>query len=496
MAKDLEVSLSKLDPTPGHPTEALRIARSATATLQNAADLNTARSALGQLNEALIALAEADPSLQVGRQLYICPMASPNADRWFQTGGEMANPYMGPTMPRCGSPTLWTSELGTAPKTNQISGVSIAPEKDPKSVAHWTCPMHPSIQDPQAGTCPLCGMDLVAVTVEEAHSGVIRIDSARRQLAGIRTAPVSVHSLQPTFRVPARVVWDESRRSSLSLRTDAWIESLSVDASGTPVRKGQVLGRYWSPDLVAAQADWLNTQRSPGQNEAVTEAARLRLLTLGLEPRDLDEILRKGEPIRSLPLRAPQGGVIREKGVVVGSAVPKGSPLLEIADPQHLWLEARISRADAATISVGDTAHLRGPQGDLTLEVFQVLPWLEGENRSLTARLRLGAASPDFRVDQWVELDFPSKGSPVLAVPTESLVIVGDRRIAFVEEGDPAEGRLVPREVQVGSSDGTWVEVRGGLQAGERLVVSGTFLVASESRIHSAVDAWSAAPAP
>ena len=127
---------------------------------------------------------------------------------------------------------------------------------DPGAVAYYTCPMHPSIQQPGPGSCPICGMDLTPVTNAELATGAVRVDATRRALFGIEVEPAATRSMGGSLRVPAVVGWDADRLVDVTVRVPGWVKAVR-GAPGEDVRRDQVLFTLYSPDLVAAQDDLL-----------------------------------------------------------------------------------------------------------------------------------------------------------------------------------------------------------------------------------------------
>ena len=163
-------------------------------------------------------------------------------------------------------------------------------------IAYYTCSMHPSVQQQGPGTCPICSMGLTPVTREEVETGVIRVDAQRRQEIGVRTAPVTVESVEVTIRAVGTVTYDETELSAVSLKYEGWIGKLYVEETGAHIKKGQPLFRIYSPSMVNAQVDYRITDpdgKGTGR-EASIRGADQKLRNLEVPQAVIDEMRRFG----------------------------------------------------------------------------------------------------------------------------------------------------------------------------------------------------------
>lgn len=366
-------------------------------------------------------------------------------------------------------------------------------------ISHWTCPMHSSVHEKGPGACPICGMDLVPVTKSELKTGDVRIDVQRRQEIGIRTGAVERGPLVVPVRAVGRVTVDERRLKDVSLKVRGWITKLHADALGDPVRAGEPLLELYSPELFSAQQEYLHARRSmeestsaDGSNrmEALVRAARTRLRLWDISDAELDALDRRGEPSEALTIRAPISGFVIEKNVVEGAAVEPGARLFRIAPLDRVWVEAEVYENQMELLRPDQPVTISLPyMADRRLEgrVSFVYPMLEGETR--TARVRIELPNPDLaiRPEMYANVEFQADLGERTLVPASAVLYAGPRRIVFVDMGD---GRLRPREVRIGVGNGDVYEVLEGLEPGEQIVLSGNYLVASESRLKSALTQW------
>jgi Cu(I)/Ag(I) efflux system membrane fusion protein len=457
----------------GGPAEALRDGAAAADRLAAATDLAGARAAFGDVNRALVALAGADPRLRGDWHVFRCPMAK-GYPQWLQRGEKLENPYMGRAMPGCGDEGAW-------PQPAPI------PRHDDE-IAYYTCPMHPSVQQPEPGNCPVCGMTLTPVTRAEKEGGVVVLDAVRRQEIGVRTGTVDRGPMRYEVHAAGRVTWDESQLHDVSLELQGWIRRLDVSATGQPVRKGQRLFTLYSPELYAAEQEYLLALR--GHGDDLARAAERKLRLWDLTPAQIAELAKRGEPQEEVPFYSPASGFVIEKDVVEGAAVQAGQKLFRIAGLDPVWVEADVYEADLPRVQEGQAASVTLsylPGESFEGHVAAVYPYLDPQAR--TGRVRIALPNPKQRLkpamyaDVALHVDLGER----LRVPEGAVVYTGPRRLVFVDLG---EGHLQPQPVKLGAKVDGYYEVLEGLHAGQTVVTSGNFLVSAESRIRSAAAFW------
>lgn len=457
--------------------------------LANATDLVAARGAFGELNRFLIALAAADPRLHAGWHVFHCPMAA-GFKKWIQRTQQRANPYMGQAMPTCGSASTW----GVAPQDD--AGVSHEGHgHDGKDVSFYTCSMHPSVRDKQPGTCPICSMNLSGVTYNEEESGVIFVEEARRAQLGVHTAKVVRAPLSRSIRAVGRIAYDEKRLEDVTLKLGGFITKLYVSETGQPVKRGQVLFALYSPELFAAQQEYLLARAShgdagSGRADYLVRAAEKKLQLWGLSKAQIDGIATRGEPLEDVPFYSPATGYVIEKKVVDGAAVMTGERLFRIAALDRVWVEAEVYEGDLALIEKGQRALVTlSYVAGKTYEgkVAYVFPYLDPTTRTGKVRLELPNDKLELKPDMYATVAFQIELGPRVQIPISAVVYTGPRRLVFLDIG---EGRLRPQEVTLGARNEDNVEVIRGLREGQTVVASGNFVIAAESRIRSNAKFW------
>lgn len=326
--------------------------------------------------------------------------------------------------------------------------------------------------------------------------GAVRIDSARRQAIGVTTEPAQVRDLSTTIRASGHVTYDETRRTEVSMKFSGWVRDIRVDYTGKPVRAGEVLFTAYSPELVSAQQEYLTAlgigsdSSSRSADPELAAAARSRLLRWDVGPAQIAAIARAGKPIEALPILAPTTGVVLEKNIVRGSSFSAGQTLYKIAPIHPVWVMASVYPYELPWVRTGMAATILTPflsEKSRSGTVSTIDPYLDPEARTAQIRVVAPNARGDLKPDMFVDVLLSASMGKRLAIPESAVLYVGDKRIVFVDLGD---GRFAPRAVTLGAKAGDRYEVVSGLTAGEIIVTSGNFLIASESRLKSTGSKW------
>jgi Cu(I)/Ag(I) efflux system membrane fusion protein len=330
----------------------------------------------------------------------------------------------------------------------------------------------------------MAGMDLT--TGANTHSRV-PVDAAAARSLDIRLETVGRESLTQTVRAVATIVPDESRISHVHTRVAGWIEHLDVNTTGEEVRAGQPLAHIFSQELLSSQTEYLaarsNTAAS-GITSSVIASGRTRLSVLGMTADEIAAIEEANEPKRLVTIVAPQGGVVVNRGVTVGTSVDPSTTLLTIADLSRVWVLAEVPEASIPAVRVGTLARLDFPASGrppFAARVDFVYPTLTERTRTLRVRLSAGNPGGALRPGLYGTASFESAGQNVITVPRDAVVDTGLQQHVFVATGDQFE----PRPVGVGAQLADRVEIREGLREGEQIVAAGVFLLDSESRLRA-----------
>lgn len=315
----------------------------------------------------------------------------------------------------------------------------------------------------------------------------IDVAASTVQQLGIRLETVARESLTQEVRAVATVVPDESRISHVHTRVSGWVEHLDVNTTGEIVRAGQPLAHIFSQELFSSQTEYLairKTTAASGISSAVIAGGRTRLGVLGMTPADIDAIEQTGEPKRLFTVVAPRSGVVVNRGVTVGTSVDPSTTLLTIADLSRVWILAEVPEANIAAVTIGTRTMLDFPASGRAAFVARIdfiYPTLSERTRTLRVRLSAANSNGALRPGLYGTVAFESAGPAVITVPRNAVVDTGVQQHVFVATGD----RYQPRAVTLGVQLADRVEIRTGLDEGERIVAAGVFLLDSESRLRA-----------
>jgi len=354
-----------------------------------------------------------------------------------------------------------------------------------KRILYWHDPMAPAQRFDHPGKSPLMDMPLVPVVEDGAEGRAVEVSPRLQQNLGVRLAEVSRGRLNSEITASATVAYDERDVALVQARASGFVERLRVRAPQDTVHQGEALADLYVPDWVAAQVEYLAVRnlQSPGAAD-LADGARQRLRLAGM-PEDLIRRLEKtGTPQSRFTLTAPISGVVSELTAREGMTVTTGAPLFRINGLSTVWVNAEVPESLGQAVHPGDpvkarTAALPGAVFDGT--VGAVLPGVDLATRTLTARVALPNPKMQLLPGMFVTVKFaPAAGADVLMVPSEAVIETGTRRVVIVAESD---GRFRPVNVETGAQDGGQMEVRSGLALGQKVVISGQFLIYSEASL-------------
>jgi Cu(I)/Ag(I) efflux system membrane fusion protein len=340
-------------------------------------------------------------------------------------------------------------------------------------------------------------MDLVPDEAPAAPGSVpdratVAIAPERQRQIGVRMETVAAAPFTQTLRVAARVVVDERRLATVSLRYGGWIEELSVQSVGQLVKPGDALFTVYSPELLEAEKGYVLARGSLRAEDALLAAARARLAQWDVGEDELAGLDAGTAPQARTVVRARVGGVVTRREVTRGARAEAGQTLFELADLSSVWVDGDVYSGELPLVRAGQAATLELVGGaPIETTISTVLPWVEEQTR--TAKVRAEVANPDGHLlpGQFGTLVIHVDLGTPLSVDADAVVQTGERALVFVA-GEA--GHFEPREVELGPRSEGRVVVTRGLVAGEQVVAGGTFLVDSESRLRAPRAAMVAVP--
>lgn len=410
----------------------------------------------------------------------------------------------------------------------------------------YTCSMHPQIKQPNPGSCPICGMDLIPLDSsgdDDLHDWAIALSPSAQKLAQIRTSTVRRAIAEKEVRLPGRLELDETRIRTLASRFPGRVDRLYIDYIGVPVSAGDHLAEVFSPALLAAQAELLNARRFDTQGLSL-RGAREKLRLLGLSDAAIKEIEERGTASDILQIDSPISGIVIDKQINEGDYVETGTTLFRVAEMDRLWLLLEAYETDLAWLRFGQKVHFTvksAPGKDFEGTIAFIQPIVDPGHRTVKVRVnvenpegllkpgmyaqgivhaKLNADSqviaPEF-AGKWISPMHPEivKDEPgacdrcgmalvpaeqlgyaklpdngvtprdtlPLVIPASSVLRTGKRAVVYVETEDQDRTIYEGRQIILGPRAGEWYVVESGLEEGERVVSQGAFKIDSSLQI-------------
>src|SRR5262245_36080020 len=373
------------------------------------------------------------------------------------------------------------------------SGATLRPgDVDPSTgrrILYWHDPMVPAQRFDAPGKSPFMDMQLVPVYADAGDEGTVTISPRVQQNIGIRTADVVHEQVAPAIRAAGNVAFNERAQVLVQARAAGYIERLRVRARFDRVTAGQALADVYIPDWVAAQQEYLSVLRWRATDLAsLVDAAANRMRQAGMTEEQIRRIEQSGAVEPRVTLTAPIAGIVTELAAREGMTVEMGSPLFTLNGIDTVWVAAAVPARESALLRPGTAVTARTaalPGRSWTGTVQTILPAVDVDTRTVAARVEL--ANPEGALLPGMFVDLELAGAPLeaLTIPTEALIRTGQRTVAIVAE---ANGAFRPVDVVTGNELGERTEIRSGLEAGQRVVSSGQFLIDSEASLRSAID--------
>jgi Cu(I)/Ag(I) efflux system membrane fusion protein len=363
-----------------------------------------------------------------------------------------------------------------------------------RRILYYHDPMVPGNRFDKPAKSPFMDMMLVPVYADgggDSGAGegrTVTVSPRLQQNLGVRTAPVTEGTLSPPVTAVGSIAFNERDQATVQARATGYVERLHVRATLDRVAKGQALAELYVPDWIAAQEEFLSVRRMQGTDLApLVEAARQRMRQVGMNEAQIAWVEGSGKTQARTILLAPISGVVTELAVREGMTVTAGTTLFRLNSLGTVWANAEVPESQAALLRPGTRVRAKStamPEVTLDGQVQALLPEVNPTTRTLKARLEL--ANPGGRLvpGMSVQMQFTDlQVGKALLVPTEAVIQTGRRTVVIVADGEGRSGHFRPVKVEIGTEGGGQTEVKRGLQAGQRVVVSSQFLIDSEASL-------------
>jgi membrane fusion protein, copper/silver efflux system len=355
----------------------------------------------------------------------------------------------------------------------------------------WTCSMHPHIRMDKPGDCPICGMDLIPLGQSGDASynpDAIHLSREAAQLASVMTTVVTSKKAEKEVRLYGKVKVDERLLQSQVAHVPGRIERLNVNFTGETVKRGQLLAEIYSPDLITAQQELLQTYKTRQLQPGLYEASRERLKQWKLSDDQINQIESTGKYTTNIRIYSNTSGTVTARYVSTGDYVARGGVLFEIADLSKVWVLFDAYESDLPFLNKGTkvTFTLQSlPGKEYSGNISFINPVIDPVTRVAGVRVEInnnsGELKPEMFVTGIVNADLAASGDK-LVIPASAVLWTGKRSIVYVKEpGDELIFKM--RMIGLGPMLGNSYIVMDGLNEGEEIVTNGTFSVDAAAQL-------------
>lgn len=370
-----------------------------------------------------------------------------------------------------------------------------------RKILRYRDPKYPNYTSDKPGVNPETGNELEPVYEGDAASmpmGTIRVSPEKQQLIGVTYGTVELSPGSRTIRAVGKVSYDETRIARVHAKVEGWIDQVFVDFTGKLVEKGQPLLTLYSPEMLATQQEFLlavkgkellknsTLEGTLEQGDSLVQAARRRLELWDLGETQIQELVRTQKPVKNVTLESPISGYVTTRNAFPRQRIMPDTELYTVVDLSRVWIMADVFEYEAPLVRMNESAHItlsysRGKS--VHAKVNYIQPQVDPMTRTL--KVRLEAENPELllKPDMFVDVEFRVDQGKQLTVPPDAVLDSGERKTVFVDRGN---GYIEPRQVEIGERMADRIEILKGLRAGERIVISGNFLIDSESQLKSA----------
>jgi Cu(I)/Ag(I) efflux system membrane fusion protein len=358
--------------------------------------------------------------------------------------------------------------------------------------AIWTCAMHPQIRMKEPGKCPICGMDLIPLVQSSTTSvdpEAIHMSKEAAQLANVLTTVVTKQKPVKEVRLYGKVQADERLFQSQTAHVPGRIERLNINFTGETVVKGQVLAEIYSPELITAQQELLETVKTKQLQPELYEASREKLRQWKLTDAQIAKIESSGAIQNNFDVLSNTSGTVIARRVNTGDHVSEGTVLFDIADLSKVWIMFDAYESDLQFLHVDEklSFNLQAlPGTDFTGSIIFIDPVIDPVTRVAKVRVETGNQSGKLKPEMFatgIVSSTLTEYSDDVVIPKSAVLWTGKRSVVYVKLPGSEEPVFKIREVDLGPMLGESYVITGGLSEGEEIVTSGTFSVDAAAQL-------------
>ena len=402
------------------------------------------------------------------------------------------------------TPAPATEQATNLPATDMANMPGMSTKSGERKVLYWYDPMHPAYKSDKPGIAPDCGMTLVPKYADDESMakmpmGTVTISLEKQVMAGVRTAIVERKPLVRDIRTTTQIVADETKIAHVHVKVAGYIDQVYVDFVGQLVKKGQPLFTLYSPDLVSTEEEYLIAKRgnatlgnAPFEEvsqgaQSLLQSTRQRLKLWDISDDQIKQLDQTGKVSKDLTFYSPITGFVTDRKVFPQTSVTPDTELYTVSDLSTVWADADIYEYEVPFVHLGQRVTLTlsyYPGKTYTGNIAYVYPTVDPQTRTVKVRIQLPNPGFDLKPQMFADAELRVDYGVKIVVPDEAVLDAGtEQRVFVVHPG----GIFEPRKVILGPVFDGNAAVLSGLKAGETVVVSGNFLIDSESNLKDAM---------
>jgi len=347
--------------------------------------------------------------------------------------------------------------------------------------------MDPQVMETKPGKCPICHMDLTPISLEQMQGNTIKLSNEQTLLANIQTKVIGFDNIKNQIYATGVVKENENSIQYINARIEGRIEKMFIKTTGVSVKKGQLLYKIYSEMLAATQSEFITNWKLIEQNPNDVLSKRIyqnslnKLVLWGLSPSQIEQLKTQVKPPIPYPVLSTATGIINKINISEGSTVMEGQNLFGLVDYTTLWVDAEFYANEVQSTNIGDMVQLRfdGQQTKHTVtgKIIEIIPQVSPSSTVTLARIAFDNPSYSIQPGMQATITFQKESNKSILVPTNAVLKGAKENTVWVKNSD---GSYEPKMVHIGTSNSSLTEILHGLNTGDEVVVSGSYLLQSE----------------
>ncbi|NQZ94827.1 MAG: efflux RND transporter periplasmic adaptor subunit [Moritella sp.] len=349
---------------------------------------------------------------------------------------------------------------------------------------YWVAPMDANYRRDKPGQSPM-GMDLIPVYADAStasDAGLVTISARVENNLGVRTQTAVLRPFIAEINTVGMLEFNQDTLWQINSRVSGWVDKLYINSEGEYVNKGQKLLSLYSPELIKAQEELLNTLRIG--NKTLIASAKHRLSALGISQNQINQVNRNKKVLQNITIYAPESGYITKLSIREGAYISPSAQIVEAGQLAEIWLQAEVFESQAGLVQVGDKAEMQldsFPGKTWLGEVDYIYPVLNAVTRTLKVRVKIANTDKQLKPNMFARLKLISQiQTDSVQVPREAIIRAGNFDRIVLAKGN---GQYQSVQITLGRESAGYVEVLTGLNDGDNVVTSAQFLIDSESSL-------------